>query len=158
MTRSFSHYPADVRNGLLYITCKVNKELFILDLDAKTYTRSSTVSGAFDGEPDQLARLLDDSNDEDLLFFCEDVGSSAGVHGRDSNGKYYTMLQGEVGVTDGETTGVAFSPGNKFMYVSFQGAGIIFEIRRTDGRPFSGQRLDTKYHGDPNNANPFTTP
>jgi hypothetical protein len=93
--------------------------------------------------------------DQDILYFCEDVGSFAGVHGRDANGKYYTIVQGELGALDGETSGLAFGPGNFVMYVSFQSAGKIFEIRRTDGRPFSGQRLDIKYHDDGTNPNPF---
>jgi secreted PhoX family phosphatase len=137
------------------MTCKIEKQLFILDLDAATYSVSSTVSGAFDGEPDQIMRLLDSNSD--ILYFQEDVGSSAGVHVRDSNGKYYTILQGELGLTDGETTGVAFSPGNKFMYVAFQQAGKLFEISRADGKPFSAQPLDIKYHDDPNNNHPFAT-
>lgn len=134
------------------MTCKTDKILFILDLDAGTYTGSSTVSGAFNGQPDQVARLLDDV-DQDLLYFCEDVGTFAGVHGRDANGKYYTILQAETGL-DGETSGLAFGPENMLMYVSFQTAGRIYEIRRTDGRPFSGQRLDIKYHTDAN-PDPF---
>jgi hypothetical protein len=147
----------DIRDGMLYMTCKANFQLYILDLDAKTYTVSSTVSGSFDGEPDQVARLLDPNNDDEeaILYFCEDTDTKSGVHGRDANGRYYSILQGEEGVTDGETSGLAFSPGNMFMYVAFQVEGKIFEIRRTDGRPFNGQRLDIKYHGDTSNANPF---
>ena len=129
------------------MTCKVDKLLFILDLDARTFSVSSTVSGAFDGQPDQVARLLE--GDEDILYFCEDVGASGGVHGRDSTGKYYTILQAGQNLV-GETTGVTFSPGNMFMYVSFQQAGRIFEISRVDGKPFGGKRLDIKYHEDSN--------
>jgi hypothetical protein len=134
------------------MTCKAEKKLFILDLDQLTYVVSSTVSGAFSGQPDQVARLLEDV-DQDILYFCEDVDNFSGVHGRDANGKYYTILQGES--LNGETSGLAFGPGNMLMYVSFQTAGKIFEIRRTDGRPFSGQRLDIKYHDDGTNPKPF---
>jgi hypothetical protein len=137
----------DIRNGTLYMTCKREKYLFILDLDKLTYIKSSTVSGAFNGEPDQVARLLDNA-DEDILYFCEDTNALAGVHGRDANGKYYTILQGAADGLVSETSGLAFGPGNMVMYVAFQGPGKIFEIRRTDGIPFGGQRLDIKYHED----------
>jgi hypothetical protein len=137
-----------------FLPLLAEKQLFILDLQAQTYTVSSTVSGAFDGEPDHVARLLGDSPD-DILYFCEDDKTKSGVHGRDANGQYYTILRGELGVTDRETTGLAFGPGNMLMYVAFQGEGKLFEIRRTDGLPFSGQRLDIKYHSDTSNPNPF---
>jgi hypothetical protein len=152
---------ADIRKGILYMTCKADKQLYILDLDAQSYVVSSTVSGAFDGQPDQVARLLESDTtsgnavENDILYFCEDTDTRSGVHGRDANGRYYSILQGELGAVDGETTGVAFAPGNKFMYVSFQKVGKIFEIRRTDGRSFNGQRLDIKYHNDKSNENPF---
>jgi hypothetical protein len=75
--------------------------------------------------------------------------------GRDSNGKFYSILQANTPEMFGETTGLAFGPGNLRMYVSFQQVGQILEIRRKDGLPFGGQRLDIKYHGDSTNANPF---
>jgi hypothetical protein len=144
---------------MLYMTCKVDKQLFILDLDKLTYEVSSTVSGAFNGEPDQLARLLNNTNSDGILYFCEDTETKAGVHGRDRNGKYFSILQAEGGGgNDGETSGIAFSPGNRFLYVSFQQVGKIFEVKRTDGLPFSGQRLDIKYHDDPTNDSPFPKP
>ena len=34
------------------------KALFELDLDAGTYTRESTRSGLFDGQPDQLQKII----------------------------------------------------------------------------------------------------
>jgi secreted PhoX family phosphatase len=46
----------------------------------------------------------------------------------------------------GETSGLAFSPDSKRMYVSFQHPGIIFEIRRADGYSFGGEVVDIKYH------------
>jgi hypothetical protein len=152
---SFYVLLVDIRKGMLYMTCKQRKQLFILDLDAKKYKETSTASGAFDGEPDQVARLLGSSSGDGLLYFCEDANEVSGVHGRDANGKYFTILQGKRGSNDGETSGLAFSPGNKFMYVSFQKEGKVFEIRRKDGQPFHGQRLDIKYHEDKNNDNPF---
>lgn len=35
----------DIRDGILYFTTKVSKSLYILDLDLRTYTRSSTEKG-----------------------------------------------------------------------------------------------------------------
>lgn len=40
----------DIRNGFLYMTTKISKSLFILDLDNLSYIRSSTTSGSFDGQ------------------------------------------------------------------------------------------------------------
>jgi len=37
------------------------------------------------------------------------------------------------------------------MYVAYQKQNKIVEIRRTDGCPFNGQRLDIKYHNDGTN-------
>jgi hypothetical protein len=145
----------DIRNGMLFMTAKADKKLFILDLDKLTFKETSTVSGAFNGQPDQVARMVgEDTNN--LVYFCEDGGPHAcGVHARDGNGKYYTILQTDVdpntnGGVDmsGETSGLAFSPGNMFMYVSFQTRGRIVEVRRADGLPFNGQRVDIKYHNE----------
>jgi len=137
----------DIRDGKMFVTCKVPKKLFILDLDLLTYERSSTVTGAFNSQPDQVARILDN---EGILYFCEDGGDDAGVHGRDSDGNFYTILADGGSVFGGETTGLAFSPDNMHMYVSFQSPGHIFDITRTDGYPFNGQRLDIKYHAQGN--------
>lgn len=68
------HFPKcegiDRRDNYLYFVCKARKELFILNLDDRTYVKSSTVSGALDGQPDQIARLTDE--DHPLLYFTED--------------------------------------------------------------------------------------
>jgi hypothetical protein len=149
----------DVRDGMLYFVAKREKHLFILDLDAQTFVRSSTKSGAFNSGPDQVARLLSDDDGTGILYFCEGGEMGTGVHGRNSDGQFFTILQADEGPSDfdridGETSGLAFSPDGKRMYVSFQQQGKIFEIRRTDGRPFGGQRLDIKYHTDPND-DPF---
>jgi secreted PhoX family phosphatase len=45
-----------------------------------------------------------------------------------------------------ETTGLAFSPDKKHMYVSYQNEGVILDITREDGYPFGALRLDIKYH------------
>ena len=151
----------DIHEGVMYFVAKGIKRLYILDLDEGTYESSSTESGAFDEQPDQVARIVGD----DILYFCEDGGpGKGGVHARDgSTGRSYPVRKSNFTchrpsssphrfftVLDGssygsETTGLAFSPDKKRMYVSFQGFGI-FEITRDDGRVFDGATLDIKYH------------
>jgi hypothetical protein len=140
----------DVYEGMLYMISKVYMQLFILDLDKMTFAQSSTQRGAFDANPDQIARLVDNDG---ILYFCENGKIGSGVHGRDVNGNFFTILQADVnsdtnGGVDviGETTGLAFSPDKMFMYVAFQREGKLFEVRRADGLPFNGRRLDIKYH------------
>jgi hypothetical protein len=149
---AFAHFKnaegIDIRDEKLYMTTKVDHLLFELDLDNLTFEESSTDSGAFDSQPDQVARIL---NNDGILYFCEDGGSKAGVHGRDSEGKFYTILQAANDNMSGETSGLAFSPDATSMYVAFQKEHLIVEIRRTDGCPFNGQRLDIKYHEDDTN-------
>jgi secreted PhoX family phosphatase len=118
-----------------------------LDLDAKTYEVHSTVSGIFDGMPDQVKRLVhDDENgvQKSLLYFCEEGGVENGVHARDENGWFFTILESDT--FNDETTGLAFSPDGKHLYVSFQHKGMIFDIWREDGLPFYGKTLNVKYH------------
>ncbi len=137
----------DIRNGMMYFVSKSDKWLFILDLDNKTYQRSSTVSGAFEGQPDQIKRILNDDPEKDMLYFCEEGSSGTsrnGIHARDSEGNYYSII--DHGSSSSETTGLAFSPDNKHMYVSYQGRGVIYDITREDGYPFGAHRLDIKYH------------
>jgi len=135
----------DIRDGFLYMVTKTHKYLFILDLDNLTYERSSTVSGAFEGQPDQIASIVANDPERDMLYFCEESSDdNNGVHARDTDGYFYTIFNGP-GLDD-ETTGLAFDPENKRMYVSYQDEGIIFEITRDDGYPFGAHRLDIKYH------------
>jgi len=139
----------DVRNGMLYMTCKRNKQFFILDLEEMTYAESHTdggvgASGPFTGQPDQIRALV---GDDSLVYFCEDVGDSAGIHAKDSTGKYYTIAQEEGSYLAGETSGLAFSPDNIHMYVAYQKNGFIYDITRDDGRPFGGETLAIQYHG-----------
>jgi len=85
---------------------------------------------------------LNDKNG--ILYFCEEGRSKNGIHGRDPNGSYFTILEGDY---DSETTGLAFSPDNRHMYVSFQhNPGLIFDVTRDDGLAFDGKILDIKYH------------
>lgn len=132
----------DARNGIVYFVAKDSKVLVTLDLDAQTFVITSTVSGAFNRQPDQIATLTGDDN---ILYFCEDGGDDCGLHGRDSSGKFFTILDGPA--YDTETTGLAFSPDKKRAYIAFQSnPGRIFEITRIDGKAFDAKSLDIKYH------------
>ena len=144
----------DVHEGQMYFTSKKLRELFILDLDEMTYTSSSTKSGAFNGQPDQIVRLLPPTTGDlyasvqhdNLLYFLEDGGNSpAGVFARDQFGKYLTIAEGGDSNSD-ESTGLAFCDKGRRMIFAFQDEGKVFEVMRDDGQPFYGQSLDIKYH------------
>lgn len=137
----------DIKDDVLYFVSKVDKTLFILQLNQGTFTKESTNQGAFNNQPDQVARIVG-SDPQNILYFCEDGGTYCGVHARNPTGQYFTILDNDPATTSfsGETTGLAFSPDNKRMYVAFQTPGVIFEIFRTDGYPFGGAVLDIKYH------------
>jgi len=130
----------DVHNDQLFFVSKLQKELFILNLDDMTYEKHTTVSGIFDGHPDQMKRLIQNG----LLYFCEEGGNENGVHARDENGWFFSILESDT-LSD-ETTGLAFSPDGMHMYVSYQHNGIIFDVWREDGLPFHGRTLNVKYH------------
>lgn len=86
-------------------------------------------------------------NNQSILYICEEKSDikGNGVHGRNSAGDYFTVLEGPA--WDTESTGLAFSPDNRHMYISFQRKpGIIYDITRDDGYAFNGQALDIKYH------------
>lgn len=125
----------DVWRHQLFFTTKERRELYILHLDNKTFEKESTASGIFDGMPDQVKRIVDDG----LLYFCEEGGVENGVHARDENGWFFTIL--ETDTFSDESTGLAFSPDGKRMYVAFQHSGRIFDIWREDGLPFHGKTL-----------------
>ncbi len=95
----------DVKDGVLYFTTKKSRSLFILKLDEMTYERSSTKAGSFDGQPDQITRLTTlGSKSVDMIFFCED-GKSNGIHARDREGNYRTILEQDGRYVGSETTG-----------------------------------------------------
>lgn len=131
----------DVINRQLFFISKVNKELFELDLAAKTWIVTSTVSGAFDRQPDQIQKVVGDS---EFLYFCEDGGAYSDIHGRNRDGEFFTIVRGDGYGT--ETSGLAFSPDNKFMYVAFQGNSNVYAFWRTDGLDFGAVKADIKYH------------
>ena len=138
----------DVVDNQLFFVSKTRKTMFVLNLDDATYTSHTTRRGVFDGQPDQIVRLLDDNNnnnaDDTLLYFTEDGGATAGVHARDGRGRFYVVVDGW-GRED-ETTGLAFSPDALHLYVAWQEAGMVFDITRQDGLPFHAKTLNVKYH------------
>ena len=131
----------DIHNRILNFVSKVAKTLITMDLAAGTFTISSTVSGAFNLQPDQLGRII---GEHDMLYFCEDGGSNCDIHGRDGTGQYFTIIRGDG--FSGETTGLSFSPDNMHMYFAMQGASNVYDIWRDDGLPFNGEVAYTKYH------------
>jgi len=66
----------DVAGNQLFFVSKVQKELLTLDLtSSQNYTVETTEHGLFDGQPDQIMRIV---GDDELLFFTEEGGSNAG--------------------------------------------------------------------------------
>lgn len=59
---------ADEGSGSLYFVSKKAKLIYVLDLDGNTWERRSTVSGVFDGSPDQLTRLV---GEQEILYYTE---------------------------------------------------------------------------------------
>jgi len=133
----------DVRQNDLFFISKKQRELFILDLDKETYRKTSTKGGKFKGHPDQINKIVDHN---DLLFFTEDGDKDAGIHARDFTGRFFTIVEGDRNIYSDETTGIAFSPDHKHLYFSFQDDGVIFDVWRTDGYPFTADYLTIKYH------------
>lgn len=132
----------DIQDGMMYIVCKKIQQLFIFDLDTMTFHNVSTVSGLFDGDPDQMQRIL--GEESGLLYFTEEGGKDAGIHARDQFGRFFTILESPQFVD--ETTGLSFSPDGKHLYVAYQENGLLFEVTREDGYPFDAKSLDVKYH------------
>lgn len=129
-------------DGILMFVSKKQKELFRLDLDKKTYAVETTKAvnlsggGSFGNGPDHL--LVDSDG---TLYFTEDGGSSPGVFVYDGN-KYRALLEADDARFNGdETTGIAFSPDRKFLFVCIQEYGILFQVSRVDQRPFDGRRV-----------------
>ena len=139
----------DAHDGILYFVSKARKMLFILDLDAGTYTEHSTVSGSFASQPDQVIHLIgDDPNSNAHLYFLEDGGDRCGVFARDlQNNRFFTILEKIADGSSGEeTTGLAFCDNHRRMIFAFQDSGRIFEVTRDDGLPFYGATVNVKYH------------
>jgi hypothetical protein len=130
--------------------------MYVLNLDSNTYTRFSTVAGLFAGQPDQIVRLTanttctitaDNLEEEGLLYFTEDGDKAAGVQARNQYGQYFTILESTI--YEDETTGLSFSPDQKHLYIAYQDNGLLFDVTRMDGLPFSATTLNIKYHNAP---------
>lgn len=75
--------------GICYMVTKREQYLFTMDMASMTFVRTSTVSGAFNNQPDQIRLLAGDSND--IVYFCEDGGDDCGVHGRDGDVNFFSI-------------------------------------------------------------------
>jgi hypothetical protein len=129
-------------NSTLYFVAKSTRTLFILDLNDMTYTSERTGSnhvglGSFNSQPDQI--IESDLDKRKYIYFTEDGGDSPGVHVRDREGKYYTMVRNIPGgkYRGDETVGIAFSPDRKKFYFGYQDAGLLMEVTRDDGLAFN---------------------
>lgn len=140
----------DVKGDELYFVTKGQKRLYIVDLTSDTWISTGTIQSDT-GEtfsPDQISRITRSNSPDDLLYFAEDGSGTADIHARgmDQNGEYrfFTIIQG---YSTTETSGLTFSPDNKYMYFAHQGASEIWQIWREDGCTFgNGVYLDVNYH------------
>jgi len=141
-----SYYPnsegIDVYDNELFFVSKKYKAIYTLNLDGNIYTNETTKRGIFDGQPDQLQRILGDEGE--LLYFTEEGGRDAGIHARNNKGQFFTILESPV--YEDETTGLAFSPDGKHLFLAYQENGLLFEVKREDGLPFHELSLNVKYH------------
>ena len=139
------------RDRLVFVS-KKQKETFVLNLDDGNFTSSGTERGIFDGEPDQVNYMLKRrsgarrrNGGSPLLVFTEEGGRRNGVHARNEEGNYLTLVEARDKDMD-ETTGLTFSPDLKHMYFAFQDDGYVFDVWRDDGLEFDGDVLDIKWH------------
>lgn len=147
------HFPntegIDCFKDHLYFVSKVYKSMYILDLQAGTYTNVTTENGAFDGQPDQIVRILEDTPkgfaQEQYIFFAEDGGKWPGIFARNKNGDFYTILE-TVNYPKDEPTGMSFSPNGKHLYFALQDIGLFYDITREDGLGFQGKPVNVNYH------------
>ena len=130
-----------IRNGKLVFVSKIQKEMFLLDLDQLTYTSVSTEGagtlsggGRFDSEPDHVIA----ESKSGIIILSEDGGNTPGMFGYDGS-KYFSYF--ESNFVGDEVTGIAFSPDRKFLFAAIQSTGYLFRISRDDGLPFEGRRV-----------------
>ena len=129
-------------NSTLYFVAKVTRTLFILDFNSMTYKSERTGStwvgqGSFNAQPDQI--IENDMDTRKYIYFTQDGGNAPGVHVRDREGKYYTMVRGIPGgrYSGDETVGIAFSPDRRTFYFGFQDEGSLFAVTRDDSFVFN---------------------
>jgi sugar lactone lactonase YvrE len=129
-------------NSTLYFVAKVTRTLFILDFNSMTYKSERTGStwvgqGSFNAQPDQI--IENDMDTRKYIYFTQDGGNAPGVHVRDREGNYYTMVRGIPGgrYSGDETVGIAFSPDRRTFYFGFQDDGSLFAVTRDDNFVFN---------------------
>jgi uncharacterized protein len=128
------------RNRRLVFASKAQFQFFILDLDAKTWTRRSSVAGnttggggIMNGQADQLSL-----HGDGVLYVAEDGGTWPGVF-VEQRSQFYAFLQMYDSKYSGEdVTGVNFSPDGRMMFVCAQRQGLLFRVRRIDGEVLEG--------------------
>ena len=74
----------------------------------------------------------------------QEGGKNAGIHARDSQGRFFTILESPV--YEDESTGLAFSPDGLHLYVAYQRNGVLLDVWRKDKQPFTTKTLNIKYH------------
>ena len=79
---------------------------------------TSTVSGTFTNQPDQIKVVTGGSRGQ-MVYFCEDGTRNNGVFASDDSGRVYTILDGGDKMANSETSGLAFSPDRRVMYVTY---------------------------------------
>ena len=141
-----AHYPGseglDVDGNRLLMVSKSFRTMFILNLDDGTYVNQTTRHGLFWGQPDQVHAVAGPT--DTMLYFTEDGGKYAGIHGRNTLGQYFTILESHE--YPDETTGLAFSPNGLHMYIAYQDNEMLFDVTRQDGLPFDAKVLNVKFH------------
>lgn len=150
----------DHHDGKLYFVSKMKKQLYVLDLDSNTVEISSTISGAFNNQPDQIDHIIgDDPNSNGYLYFVEDGGKEPGIFAHNlKEEKAFTVLEKMQDEFDGdEATGLAFCDNFRRMIFAFQERGAIYEVTRDDGRPFYGATANVKYHQSADDRSRFTS-
>lgn len=159
----------DVRDDELFFISKTLKRMFILNLDSETYTVQATrqreacsmvnrikyskllhrkrrcsillKTGATMQGKASMDFFLHYISCHFLTFYCFPLCS---VHGRNNQGQYFTILESHT--YSDETTGLAFSPDGKHLYIAYQANGLLFCVTREDGLGFNAQVLNVKYH------------
>ena len=137
-----------VRNRILDFVSKSRRRLYTLDLAAMTWESFDLTNPFFSiNQPNQLAMMF---GNDDYLFFCEDsiATQRSDIFGRylgqgPDSGKFFTLVEATPTSALGalENTGLAFSPGNEHMIVTYQNWGV-YKFWRTDGKPFSATFAD----------------
>ena len=134
------NYPGSIgakqMNEQLYFVSKGLGQLMILSLLDGTYTMQSTDTARFKGLPDQVVRI-DIPGTSATLYFSNVTDGTGEIGARNEQGTY-TIIEA-VGHTGDNTTGLAFSPDGKHLYFAIQGAGLLYDISRDDGRGFDAE-------------------